>query len=81
MNRDNYPDYRTIRGEGPAPLPGTRDPWLDRLSLFLAGETGLWMLIIGFIATLVVAAFVAGMNVGYDIAGAALERSAQEVLR
>jgi hypothetical protein len=76
-----YPDYRTIRGEGPAPLPDTRETWADRLSLWLAGETGLGMLIIGFIATLVVAAFVAGMNVGYDIAGAALERSAQEVLR
>ncbi len=77
----NYPEYRTIKGEGRKPLPADRDPWCDRLSLWLAGETGLGMLIIGFIATLVVAAFVAGMNVGYDIAGAALERSAQEVLR
>lgn len=75
------PDWRTIQGEGRKPLPGTRDPWADRLSLWLAGETGLGLLIIGFIATLVVAAFVLGINVGYDIAGAALERSAQEVLR
>ena len=45
-----YPDYRTIRGEGPAPLPDTRDPWLDRLSLFFAGETGIGMLVLLFVA-------------------------------
>lgn len=72
MRTDHIQDYEG-RGYGPSRM--------DRLSLWLAGETGLGMLIIGFIATLVVAAFVAGMNVGYDIAGAALERSAQEVLR
>jgi hypothetical protein len=72
MRTDHIQDYEG-RGYGPSRM--------DRLSLWLAGETGLGLLIIGFIATLVVAAFVAGMNVGYDIAGAALERSAQEVLR
>lgn len=72
MRTDHIQDYEG-RGYGPSRM--------DRLSLWLAGETGLGLLIIGFIATLVVAAFVLGINVGYDIAGAALERSAQEVLR
>ena len=75
------PDYRTIRGEGPAPLPDTRDPWLDRLSLWLAGETGLGMLIVAFALALVAAAFVIGMNVGYDMAVSGMCAQAQEVLR
>ena len=77
----NYPEYRTIKGEGRKPLPDTRDPWLDRLSLWLAGETGLGMLVLLFVAALLIAAFVWGMNVGYDIATGALETAAQEVLR
>ena len=81
MNK-NYPEYRTIKkGEGRKPLPDTRDPWLDRLSLWLAGETGLGMLVLLFVAALLIAAFVWGMNVGYDIANGALETAAQEVLR
>jgi hypothetical protein len=72
MRTDHIQDYEG-RGYGPSRM--------DRLSLWLAGETGLGLLIIGFIATLVVAAFVLGINVGYDIAGAALERTTQEVLR
>ena len=80
MNK-NYPEYRTIRGEGRKPLPDTRDPWLNRLSLWLAGETGLGMLVLAFVAALLIAAFVWGMNVGYDIATGALETAAQEVLR
>jgi ABC-type uncharacterized transport system permease subunit len=76
-----YPDYRTIRGEGPAPLPGTRDPWLDRLSLWLAGETGLGMLIVAFALALFAAAIVWGMNVGYDMALVGMSQQAQEVLR
>ena len=81
MNK-NYPEYRTIKkGEGRKPLPDTRDPWLDRLSLWLAGETGLGMLVLLFVAALLIAAFVWGMNVGYDIATGALETAAQEVLR
>ena len=81
MNK-NYPEYRTIKkGEGPAPLPADREPWCDRLSLWLAGETGLGMLVLLFVAALLIAAFVWGMNVGYDIANGALETAAQEVLR
>ena len=75
------PDYRTIRGEGPAPLPDTRDPWLDRLSLWLAGETGLGMLIVAFALALFAAAFIWGMNVGYDMAVSGMCAQAQEVLR
>lgn len=76
-----YPDYRTIRGEGPAPLPDTREPWLDRLSLFLAGETGLGMLIVIGAVALLVGAFVWGMNVGYDMGMTSVGMQAQEVLR
>ena len=81
MNNDNYPDRLTIKGEGRKPLPADRDPWCDRLSLWLAGETGIGMLVLLFVAALLIAAFVWGMNVGYDIATGALETAAQEVLR
>ena len=54
---------------------------LDRLSLWLAGETGLGMLIVGFALALFAAAFVWGMNVGYDMAVVSMSQQAQEVLR
>jgi hypothetical protein len=76
-----YPDYRTIRGEGRRPLPDTRETWADRLSLWLAGETGLGMLIVAFALALFAAAFVWGMNVGYDMCTVSLSQQAQEVLR
>lgn len=81
MNNDNYPDRLTIKGEGRKPLPDTRDPWLDRLSLWLAGETGLGMEILAFALALFAAAFVWGMNVGYDMAVVSMSQQAQEVLR
>ena len=80
MNK-NYPEYRTIRGEGRKPLPDTRDPWCDRLSLWLAGETGIGMLVLLFVAALLIAAFVVGMNVGYDMAVAGMSQQAAEVLK
>ena len=85
MNNDNYPDRLTIKGEGRKPLPDWygADAYnrLDRLSLFFAGETGPGMLVLLFVAALLIAAFVWGMNVGYDIANGALETAAQEVLK
>ena len=77
----NYPERLTIRGEGRKPLPDTRDPWHDRLSLWLAGETGLGMLIVAFALALFAAAFVWGCNVGYDMALVGMGQQAQEVLR
>ena len=72
MRTDEIRDYEG-RGYGPSRL--------DRLSLWLAGETGLGLLVLLFVAALLIAAFVWGMNVGYDIANGALETAAQEVLK
>ncbi len=77
----NYPEYRTIKGEGRKPLPADRDPWCDRLSLWLAGETGIGMLVLLFVAALLIAAFVWGMNVGYDMAVTGMSQQAAEVLK
>ena len=72
MRTDHIQDERG-RGYGPSRL--------DRLSLFFAGETGIGMLVLLFVAALLIAAFVLGINVGYDIANGALETAAPEVLR
>lgn len=60
------------RGYGPSRM--------DRLSLFLAGETGLGMLLIVGAVALLAGAFVWGCNVGYDMALVGMGQ-AQEVLR
>ena len=72
MRTDEIRDYEG-RGYGPSRL--------DRLSLFLAGETGLGMLIVAFALALLCGAFVWGCNVGYDMALVGMGQQAQEVLR
>ena len=72
MRTDHIQDYEG-RGYGPSRM--------DRLSLWLAGETGLGMLIVAFALALFAAAFVWGMNVGYDMCTVSLSQQAQEVLR
>ena len=72
MRTDEIRDYEG-RGYGPSRL--------DRLSLWLAGKTGLGMLIVGFVLAAMAAAFVWGMNVGYDMAVVSMSQQAQEVLR
>jgi len=72
MRTDHIQDERG-RGYGPSRL--------DRLSLWLAGETGLGMLMIVGAVALLGAAFVLGLNVGYDMALVGMGQQAQEVLR
>ena len=54
---------------------------LDRLSRCLTGDSGLGMLVLVFGLALLTAAFVVGMNVGYDMATVSLSQQAAEVLR
>lgn len=72
MRTDEIRDYEG-RGYGPSRL--------DRLSLWLAGETGLGMLVLLFALALLAAAFVLGLNVGYDMAVTGMSQQAAEVLR
>lgn len=72
MRTDHIQDYEG-RGYGPSRL--------DRLSLWLAGESGLGMLLLAFALALFAAAFVWGCNVGYDMALVRMSQQAQEVLR
>jgi hypothetical protein len=71
MNRDNYPEYRTIRGEGRQPLPAVRlDAPFDTV--------GLVMLLV---AIAVVGAFLVGLTMGQNLATTAIGMEAAEVLR
>lgn len=71
MNTRDYPDYRTIRGEGRKPLPAVR--------LGAPFDTvGLVMLLV---AIAVVGAFLIGLSMGQQLATHAIGAEAMEVLR
>jgi len=67
-----YPEYRTIRGEGPAPLPAILrlGPPFDVVGLTIA-----------LVAVAVVAAFLVGLSMGQQLATHAIGAEAMEVLR
>ena len=67
----NYPEYRTIKGEGRKPLPAVRlDAPFDTV--------GLVMLLV---AIAVVGAFLIGLSMGQNLATTAIGMEAAEVLR
>jgi hypothetical protein len=72
MNRDNYPEYRTIRGEGRQPLPAILrlGPPFDVVGLTIA-----------LVAVAVVGAFLLGLTMGQQLATTAIGMEAAEVLR
>ena len=71
MNRDNYPDRLTIKGEGRKPLPALRlGPPFDTVGLVMV-----------LVAVAVVGAFLVGLTMGQNLATTAIAMEAAEVLR
>lgn len=67
----NYPEYRTIQGEGRKPLPA--------LLRWLLDPDAMPILIIGCIGAALVAAFLVGLTMGQSLATTAI--GMEQVLR